>query len=333
MLQCGKFKKQNIMEKRLTITEVADILLTKDPRTIKSYVLKGLIPQIAFDENTLTIDSVLLAKELGVKNFDEPFISEDSARNILGLSEKNNIHKFCKDNGINMYRLGNSIGNKFIFRESDFEEHIKAKLELLPYALEVKSRKNLASLIANSLVATTKLFNLGRAADILEMYISGYDIDKLGDRFELTGERVRQVLFKTTSRLRYRSGLIQSWIKVFSPTIYASMPAEEVLKSLIKLKEENLVLTEALLTKVGKDELKKIISTMDMEELEILNTPVEDLDLSVRLLNTLKFLEIEKFRDILKYSASDFAKYRNCGKKSLIELEALVREKGFKLKP
>jgi DNA-directed RNA polymerase subunit alpha len=62
---------------------------------------------------------------------------------------------------------------------------------------------------------------------------------------------------------------------------------------------------------------------------KILKTPLADLDLSVRAYNCLKAAEIRYLHELVQYDIADLLKFRNFGKKSLSELEELVREKGL----
>ncbi|MEM6270513.1 MAG: DNA-directed RNA polymerase subunit alpha [Bacteroidota bacterium] len=62
---------------------------------------------------------------------------------------------------------------------------------------------------------------------------------------------------------------------------------------------------------------------------KILNTPLTDLDLSVRAFNCLKAAEVKTLGDLVSYNIADLLKFRNFGKKSLSELEELVFEKGL----
>ncbi len=72
--------------------------------------------------------------------------------------------------------------------------------------------------------------------------------------------------------------------------------------------------------------------TVDEEILhmrKLLKTPVADLDLSVRAYNCLKSANIQTLGDLAALEVSDMMKFRNFGKKSLAELEALVADKGL----
>ena len=62
---------------------------------------------------------------------------------------------------------------------------------------------------------------------------------------------------------------------------------------------------------------------------QILATPVEELELSVRSSNCLKNANIKTIGDLTRKTEDDIAKTRNFGKKSLTELEELVKTKGL----
>jgi len=62
---------------------------------------------------------------------------------------------------------------------------------------------------------------------------------------------------------------------------------------------------------------------------QLLKTKLIDLDLSVRALNCLKAAELETLADLVALSKQDLLKFRNFGKKSLAELEALLSSKNL----
>jgi DNA-directed RNA polymerase subunit alpha len=53
------------------------------------------------------------------------------------------------------------------------------------------------------------------------------------------------------------------------------------------------------------------------------------MDLSVRALNCLKSAEVETLGELVVFNKTDLLKFRNFGKKSLTELDELVRSKGL----
>ena len=62
---------------------------------------------------------------------------------------------------------------------------------------------------------------------------------------------------------------------------------------------------------------------------KLLKTSLEDLDLSVRAYNCLKAAKINSLSELVKYDTHELLKFRNFGKKSLVEIEELLQEKGL----
>lgn len=62
---------------------------------------------------------------------------------------------------------------------------------------------------------------------------------------------------------------------------------------------------------------------------QLLKTKLVDLDLSVRALNCLKAADVDTLGDLVQFNKNDLLKFRNFGKKSLTELEELVKSKGL----
>lgn len=62
---------------------------------------------------------------------------------------------------------------------------------------------------------------------------------------------------------------------------------------------------------------------------QLLKTKLVDMDLSVRALNCLKAADVETLGELVAYNKNDLLKFRNFGKKSLTELEDLVKSKSL----
>ncbi|MCH3923593.1 MAG: DNA-directed RNA polymerase subunit alpha [Bacteroidales bacterium] len=79
-------------------------------------------------------------------------------------------------------------------------------------------------------------------------------------------------------------------------------------------------------------EIKSASDEFDEETLHIrqlLKTKLVDMDLSVRALNCLKSAEVETLGELVCFSKADLLKFRNFGRKSLTELENLVKSKNL----
>ena len=63
---------------------------------------------------------------------------------------------------------------------------------------------------------------------------------------------------------------------------------------------------------------------------QLLKTKLVDKDLSVRALNCLKAADVETIGDLVKLNRNELLKFRNFGKKSLTELDALLADLGLR---
>lgn len=80
------------------------------------------------------------------------------------------------------------------------------------------------------------------------------------------------------------------------------------------------------------DEAKAIGDEFDEEVLhmrQLLKTRLVDMDLSVRALNCLKAADVDTLGELVTYHRNDLLKFRNFGKKSLTELDDLLKNKNL----
>lgn len=63
----------------------------------------------------------------------------------------------------------------------------------------------------------------------------------------------------------------------------------------------------------------------------LLDTPVTDFELSVRARNCLKKMQIRTLGDLLKVTEAELMSYKNFGETSLIEIKAMLAQKGLRL--
>lgn len=118
---------------------------------------------------------------------------------------------------------------------------------------------------------------------------------------------------------------------VLDITTDGSIHPEDALKEAAKILIQHFMLfSDELITL--DTQVKEVTQEVDENYLQvrkILKTPLSDLDLSVRAYNCLKAADIKSLADLVSYDIADLLKFRNFGKKSLSELEELVRDKGL----
>ena len=85
--------------------------------------------------------------------------------------------------------------------------------------------------------------------------------------------------------------------------------------------------------KITVDETEKSLDDEFDEEIlkmrQLLKTKLQDMDLSVRALNCLKAADVETLGDLVTFQRNDLLKFRNFGKKSLTELDAMLENYGL----
>jgi DNA-directed RNA polymerase subunit alpha len=108
-----------------------------------------------------------------------------------------------------------------------------------------------------------------------------------------------------------------------------SIHPEEALKEAAKILIQHFMLfsdENLILESQAKEETKEVDEEI-LHMRKILKTELVDLDLSVRALNCLKAADIRTLADLVTYDVADMLKFRNFGKKSLTEIQELVKSK------
>ena len=110
-----------------------------------------------------------------------------------------------------------------------------------------------------------------------------------------------------------------------------SIHPEDALKDAAKILIQHFMLfsDENMLLESQAKEETKVVDEEILHMRKILKTELVDLDLSVRALNCLKAADIRTLAELVTYDVADMLKFRNFGKKSLSEIQELVKSKGL----
>jgi DNA-directed RNA polymerase subunit alpha len=107
-------------------------------------------------------------------------------------------------------------------------------------------------------------------------------------------------------------------------------PEEAVKQASRILIQHLMIITDENISFDTKREEKE--SAVDEETLQlrkVLQTPLEDLELSVRAFNCLKAAKINSLSELVQYTQEELMKFRNFGQKSLSEIEQVLGERGL----
>ncbi len=276
---------------RLISRDEAAMLLDVTPQTISNWVEKGILKG-HFVDRQLKIDKATIEKYFDTLS-DLVFIEKRvfAAKRDLQLAE-NELKKNLDDTRSATHLLGKGVPAYLIN-------------EIFSAVLEASGDDVLKE----------------REKTILTMLLEGKDVEFVAEEYGLTRSRIMQIVSHAVRKL--------ATVKTFSEL-------RREYKQLVFDNTNFQNVIEALQNRIKKLERINNIDTAPVSEYDYLlgdkggtftammNTPVYDLDISVRSLNCLKGADVDTLYDLVKCNKTDLMKFRNFGKKSLTELEDLL---------
>jgi excisionase family DNA binding protein len=276
---------------RLLSRDEAALLLDVTPQTISNWVEKGVLKG-HFVDRLLKIDKATVEKYFDTLS-DLAFIEKRifAAKRDLQLAEKE-LEKNLDDTRSAIHLLGKGVPAHLLN-------------EIFSSIIEASGDDVLKE----------------REKTILTMLLEGKDVEFVAEEYGLTRSRIMQIVSHAVHKL--------ATVKTFSEL-------RREYKQLVFDNTNFQNVIEALQNRVKKLERINNIDTAPVSEYDYLlgdkggtftammNTPVYDLDISVRSLNCLKGADVDTLYDLVKCNKTDLMKFRNFGKKSLTELEDLL---------
>lgn len=180
--------------------------------------------------------------------------------------------------------------------------------------------KNLISFCGHILVNYQDVLN-DRELFVCQLVIKGQSMQSVSKTLGLSRDLVRQIFLKAIRKMK--------------------AACHETIKEIAMLKEQN----EAL--KIRNQILEnELLSEQNLKEAEILqsqqqalcrnarrllNTPIDSLPLPPRVKNVLSSANITHFSDIPQFSVDDYYKMKNCGRKTIVDMQAYLSKFSLKL--
>lgn len=188
------------------------------------------------------------------------------------------------------------------------ERKVNAKIQMLMHdALNISSFSY--EKIGSSLCTLLELTSQGgmREKKIMQAFFNGDRISNIAEEFELSRERVRQIVIKAVRKFNY------------------------AIEELADLKQENNSLKE----EIKNVKMQLIMQEGEKEELSedvppsVFSIRLVSCNLPVRVLNVTKTAGIDTIGDLVQYSKFEMFKFRNFGKRSLMQLDEFIHEMGL----
>ena len=156
-----------------------------------------------------------------------------------------------------------------------------------------------------------------READVMCSVIHGHDIGWIAEDYGITREGVAQIFFRGCSKARKLQGLKDRIER-----------AEEILSDNEALRRKNELLTR-ILKDIEKENGTSLLPK-DKEEEDLLTKDIRRCDLSIRAKNVLHAIGINTIGELVQVRKSQLRSIRNCGEKTIDELDSFIRSKGLK---
>jgi len=301
----------------LSREEVKKILRIEDDRTLSYHKNFKLI----VNDKGHFFDRREIAEQLGT-DFTEPFLDMKEASAYMEMTEEYFLDKIVVKKLIPFYSISdNKKGSKRLFKRSELnflkEEPYKIYLDTNSSLIDVmRTHRWMKEMLIFCMNDDMKLLDFlsFREKEVITELLDGNSIEGLAKKFDLPRDRVRMIFEKAKRHINMN--LFRNF--------------KNMVSTYKELTERNIILEVTLKTLEAK--IPPPNSEMDEYEFavhNILKTNIDDLDLSVRARNGLKNAQVETLADLVKYNKMDLLKFRNCGAKSLSEIEELIKEKGL----
>ncbi len=140
---------------------------------------------------------------------------------------------------------------------------------------------------------------------------------------------IKRVSYRVeATRVEQRTDFEQLTIEVTTDgTIHPEEAVKEAAR--IMIRHMTLITNEDITFNEGGAREHNIVDEEVLQMRKLLKTSLEDLDLSVRAYNCLKAAKINTLANLVSYDTHELLKFRNFGKKSLVEIDELLAEKNL----
>jgi DNA-directed RNA polymerase subunit alpha len=247
-------------------------------------------------------------------------VVEDIVDILLNLKQvrlKQHIH----DEDISSEKIYLTITGKDVFKAGDIEEHTNVFKVMNP-ELEICHMEPYVNLEIELTVTKGRGYvpaddNLPKDAPIGVIPIDAIYTPIKNVSYKIENTRVGQ-------RTDYEKlNIIVKTDGTIHPEEAIKEASRILIQHLMLITDENITFDDA--TSRQDD----IVDEHILHMRKLLKTSLEDLDLSVRAYNCLKAAKINTLAELVRYDTHELLKFRNFGKKSLVEIEELLQDKGL----
>ena len=160
-----------------------------------------------------------------------------------------------------------------------------------------------------------------REQDILQMVLTGKSIEYVADNYGITRTRVIQIMSHAIRKLATMKSFTELH-REYKQLLFENTNFPTVVQAFQnRIKELEII---SNLSVPPASEYDYLLGDRGGYFTGLMSTKVIDLKISVRSLNCLKAADVETLGDLVRCNKNDLLKYRNFGRKSLMELDDLL---------
>ena len=247
-------------------------------------------------------------------------VVEDVVDILLNLKQIR-LKQLIHDEDVNTEKIYLTVTGKDVFRASDIEEHTNVFKVMNP-DLEICHMEPYVNLELELTVTKGRGYvpaeeNLPKDAPIGVIPIDAIYTPIKNVSYKIENTRVGQ-------RTDYEKlNIVVKTDGTIHPEEAIKEASRIMIQHLMLITDENITFDDA--TSRQDD----IVDEHILHMRKLLKTSLEDLDLSVRAYNCLKAAKINTLAELVRYDTHELLKFRNFGKKSLVEIEELLQDKGL----
>ncbi len=246
-------------------------------------------------------------------------VIEDVTEIILNLKQVR--LKKLLDDEIGDEKLFISIKNQASFKAGDIESHTNA-FEVTNPDLVICSMDKSVHLEIELTIGKGRGYVSAEEQNIDDSLVGVIAVDSIFTPIKKVNYRVENT--RVEQKTDYEKLIIDITTDgTIHPEDAIKESAKIMIQHLMLISDENITFD----TEESKEE--EVVDEHVLHMRKILKTPLEDLDLSVRAYNCLKAAKIGSLAELVKYDTNELLKFRNFGRKSLVEIEQLIIEKGL----
>jgi len=247
-------------------------------------------------------------------------VIEDVTEIILNLKQVR-FKKIIDDEEVGLEKIFLSIKGKEKFVAGDIEAHTNS-FEITNPDLVICNMEPSVHLEVEMSIGKGRGYVPAKEQDLDESLVGVIAIDSIFTP-------IKNVRYKVeNTRVEQRTDFEKLIMDISTD---GTIHPEESIKEAAKIMIQHLMLIsdENITFDTEEASQEEVVDEHVLHMRKILKTPLEDLELSVRAYNCLKAAKIGNLSELVHYDTNDLLKFRNFGRKSLVEIEQLITEKGL----